>query len=256
MRLSYILAALIFATSPALADASNVTLSGYENSVLMPSASSGPYSDVIQALISQNALPLDYQTFPAKRTYRRMFETPRQSDCEFPSALTHLAASNLEIEDFIESDPINYVQVHILTRPGSTSITKLEQLEGYNLAYTRGFGYGPELADLLSEPNNLLSNKYAVESDIQGLRMLLLYNRVDAVLSYFPEALVTLREQELPAPVYAKDRPFFKVADRIVCHKSDKTIRLIEQVNKGLARMQTDDQLRKLLGELYLPGED
>lgn len=229
-------------------------IAGYQNEVLLPSDKSGPYSRIITAISDEAGIPLTMEILPAKRAWRRMHGPKPEVHCEFPSALAHLPSDKLDVTDYIQSKAINNVRVYAVAKEGRPPIGSISELEGLRLAYNRGYGYGPELSPILRKEVPFRAHFFPVENDMQGLRMLLLHNRTDVMLSYYPEMLSYLNRGKLPMPVYDLNKPIWQVEDAILCRRSERVSSLLRDLDRAIDALFQRGVIPAILGDLYLPA--
>ncbi|RED46137.1 substrate-binding periplasmic protein [Aestuariispira insulae] len=253
LSVSWLLVPLM-AASNANATGIGLRIAGYQNEILLPADKSGPYSRIITAIGDEAGIPLTMEILPAKRAWRRMHGPKPEVHCEFPSALAHLPVDRLDVTDYIQAKAINNVRVYAVAREGRAPIGSVSELEGLRLAYNRGYGYGPELSPILRKEKPFPAQLFPVENDMQGLRMLLVYDRTDVMVSYYPELLSYLQREKLPTPVYDLNKPLWQVEDAILCRRSARVSSLLRDLNGAIDALLQRGVIQAILGDLYLPA--
>ena len=248
-----IIAAGLLCVASAAAQETGLKVAGYQNEILLPPDGTGPYSKVIDLIAERSGVPIRLQILPAKRAWRAMHGPEPDVDCDYPSALDHRAADGLDTTAFLQSEAISHVRVYAVTGKDRPTVRTVRDLQGLRVAFNRGYGYGPDLAPVLKGSGPVRVQLYPVNNDLQGLRMLLLYGRVDVMLSYYPELLSFIRANDLPRPAYDLHHPLWQVPDALVCHGTAAVADMLNRVNDAIRALQQEGAIQSILGPLYLP---
>lgn len=247
----WLMAVCCLLARPVLAD--DIHLVGFEVPQLLPLEEDGPYTRILDALAHRmKPQAFSFARHPVRRAVRDMTSDKPKADCIFPTDIRNMADMGLDADDFLQSDPLNFARVHIFTAPGSPRIKQLNQLDHLAVAYTAGYGFGPVLTPAIEGKQDLFRQKVPVVNSVQSMRMLLKYNRVDAVIGYLPEDVMVAQALDLPRPNFDANAVFFEVAERIVCHKNPRNEAFLKGVNDALAEKRHSGELKRVLGAAYL----
>lgn len=241
-RFSRILLAALWCIGlpPVVAEESRdaVVIAGFPKEGRLEQDGTGHYADMVQAFLAESDEPASFVIMPFKRVTRTFLDGG--SICVVPAAFErwrHFVPS-LTREDILESEPIDYVTAHIVTRAGEPTISDIRQLQGKRVSHWVGVPVDAFLTDV---------DTIAAESEESNIR-LLMSGRVDAIFSWSPDASILYDRMGLGTPNFAPDEPVFGSATHLVCRKTPATELLSRDVNQTILRMRADGRLKDLLG--------
>lgn len=200
---------------------------------------SGPFAALVDAILDETSVPTVRQTMPIKRTLR---EFAQGNDvCIVPVSFSGVKALYdwLERDRVLESEPIDVVSAHIVTRPGGPVIADPAELNGRTvMAWT-----GTPAAAFLAGTDVKIIN---VESEA-GAVNLLMSKRVDAIISWVPDSFILFEKLGYGPPSVDLTRPLFVSETHFLCRKTPSTTRLMAQVNAAIRTMREDGRIKSIL---------
>jgi hypothetical protein len=250
----------IFCIPPAAAESGPgpITVFGYENPVLIPvDRSDGPYQRMYQRFTAGSPVPTRFVILPGQRANEMFRKAMRRRDrvCEMPSGITHWE-DEPNLGPLIESDPINWVRVYLMTLAGKSplppSVLFNPNAEPLRIGLVGGWSYGPEVASLL-ERGTLTQHRFDPAKDQRATLKMMAKGRVDAMLAYLPDLFLDMDATGIRA-AYVEAAPVLEVADRLLCVDLPETRELIRHVNRELAQMRNDGSRSTVLGRFDMPN--
>ena len=193
--------------------------------------------------LEKSGIPRFDAVLPFKRQLLEFHYNP--DSCLFPGAISVLKQGMIS-KDFslIEGAGVDYVGLTALTRASSKPITKLEDLHGKRV----GMWNGIQLDHLSTHFKKMTIT--TVKNEDQ-LIQLLNAERVDAILAFFPDILLTASRLNLDLPIY--DGRFWilpKVPATMVCHDTNANRQLIDKFNHAINTLRSNKKLEEILGPL------
>lgn len=199
------------------------------------------YNLLMAELLRSDSHYFRVQTYPIARAVRDFEGKPRV--CIFPSSgramqmLTRYSA-----EELLESDPIDIVTSHIMTRPGTPVFNSFDEIEGRTLAVQAGvaarqFSLSDSAFKIVRAPDDLLA-----------LRMVLA-SRVDAMYGWYPDIAIIAKKNNLPLPDFNPELVIFETATHLVCKKFVGVESLYKIVNTRIADFKKRGKLQEMLGK-------
>jgi hypothetical protein len=197
------------------------------------------YSLLINELLPDRD-DVNYQSFPLQRAIRT-FEMEDRS-CLFPTSI--FAAALLTAVDpgeMIQSDPIDLVTSHFLTRKGEPTIDSWGQIDQHKVAIQQSVE--------LSAVNRGLSKPQIVRTpnDRVALRMLMA-GRVDVFYGWYPDSVIIAEAEGLELPDFNPNFVVFETTTHIVCKKGINAEPVLEYANRKIQALKQSGELRKMLG--------
>ncbi|NVJ70343.1 MAG: transporter substrate-binding domain-containing protein [Alphaproteobacteria bacterium] len=145
-----------------------------------------------------------------------------------------------EDADVVISHPFNQAPVHLVWRRGDHPPTTLE---GLRVGLVKGYGY--DFADF----SNVKSITH-VESERQNLLMLL-FRRVDTILSYFPDLPLAANPGEIEKISYNARAPLHTSPERIACFDTPENRAFLTSLNQTIARLEKSGELAEVLAPYF-----
>lgn len=193
--------------------------------------------------IEKNGVPKFEAVLPFKRQLLEFHHNP--DSCLFPGAISVLKQGMIsEDTPLIEGVGIDYVGLTVLTTSSNKPISKIEELHGKRVGIWNGLKL-----DHLNQHFDKMTLSLAKDED--QLIRLLNANRVDAILAFFPDILLTAERLKLKLPIYDKDFWILpKAPATLVCHDTKRNREIILRYNNAINHMRENKQLNKILGPL------
>lgn len=180
-------------------------------------------------------------TVPVLRALRH-FETEGEV-CLVPTSKLAISSQfpTIPPEKLIESQPIDFVSGHLVTRTGTKPISTATEIEGKTMASWVGVN-----VEVFFPDANFTLLK--TETEVSAIR-LLHSGRVDVIWSWIPDVYILYDQLGLDKPVLAEDKPIFGSSAHFSCHLTPRTEAFISNVNHVIDQMRTDGRLKKILGK-------
>jgi len=222
-------------------DAEPVMVIGFPKEGRMEQDGSGPYPDLVRAILAEVDTPTTWVVSPVMRSTRLFSEGGAR--CLVPAALVpwqnkfpHLTTKNT-----VESEPIDYITAHIVTKPGTAPITDLRDLAGKRIGYWVGASVDRFLPDVGY-------TKVTAQSEESNIRMLM-SGRVDAIFNWNPDAYILFERMGYGEPSLDPDDPIFGSTAHFWCHRTRATEAFIKQADKVIREMREDGRIKNILGK-------
>ncbi len=202
----------------------------------------GVYQNLIEEASKRTGLVITEHVYPQKRALRFFFA--KKHPCIY--AYTDLAVTKLGRDNVIASFPLGSFKQYIFTAKGEPAITRIVALKGLRV--------GGVLGDTEQDWFNLFKNNnihYALAPSIQQNVDMLILGRIDAMVSFMPDAAKWSSQLS-----YDASRPLFSAYDRLTCHINPQTRDFIRIMSSILKQMKQDGTSQKILGDLYLDYDD
>lgn len=240
----------LLAVSPGLgaSDEKVLVVGFYKEGRVNPDGSGG-YAELARYILGQVKTPSILITMPILRTVRTF---KKGGDRCVLSALhgTWLARTELRPEDVVESEPIDYVTAHFVTRPGEPVITDARALEGKSL----GHWVGAPVDRIL--PPDVSVNRVSAATEESNIHMLM-SGRVDVIWSWIPDVYILFEKFGYGKPSLVPKEPLLGATSHILCHRSPLTERFIKQVDSVIQTMRSEGKLKEILSPYaQIVGED
>jgi ABC-type amino acid transport substrate-binding protein len=161
------------------------------------------------------------QYYPVKRALDHFKKcdkcclSPVNKDAEFFS---------FQGESYIQSKTMGVAKVYLFSRPGLAELKDLKTLKGKTIGAKRGLNYGKSIEEsgvVLDRVNKLVQNVQKAQN-----------KRIDYFVAYAPDIFTIFKDLQIKPFPYAKDNPIAIHHDRIVCKKSDETVKFIEMLDE------------------------
>ncbi len=207
----------------------------------------GAYDRVLTRLSEMAGRKWQFVHLPAKRVDMVLAKT---DGCAFPFDLGHFNEISTEQKGkLISAEPFNIGKVFLFTRTGKAPQGNPMENPEFRLGAKRGVPFGKEFDLLLATHPNRVQ---LLNSDDSGVKMLLA-NRIDGLLAYFPDMSVFFRENQKP-PLLSYDplKPIITHRDSVVCAATKENQAFIEQLNTGIVKLRKSGKLKEILGEYYV----
>lgn len=198
----------------------------------------GGYDKIInQILVAEQLAYLEI--FPPARAEKLFSDcqncciTPANSDAEFYSYDSEV----------IVSDAMNTAKIYIFSPPGSPIITSLSQLQDKVIGTRYGMPYGNTF---------VAANLKKIEvSMLKEHLKLIEYKHIDAFIAYAPDVFHMFEKAGItPFPHY-RQKPYAVHPDALVCRGVSQDF--INTFNSGLDKLKKSGDVKKILGDRYLP---
>lgn len=204
----------------------------------------GPYNAVFDHMRQTYAHDINIDFLPTRRAERRFFNgTP---DCYLIGDYQEgvFEERGLQRSDIVISDPINMVQIRLVTRPGEPVVSSLDDVYDRTLVIDLAIGGYDRVSRV-----HLTKPAAAIDSD--GVRQavnVLLQKRVDiAMVMDYDLTLFLERNPNVQKPAFDPNLVIEKVKDAVVCKRNPRSLKFIQHVNEQLVAMRASGELDKLL---------
>lgn len=201
----------------------------------------GPYANLVRAIMAEAGYGDTMITVPVLRAMR-YFETEGEV-CLVPTSKLAVSMQfpTIPPEKLTESQPIDYVSGHLVTRAGTAPISTAAEIKGKTMAAWVGVNakvFFPETDFTLLK----------TETEVSAIR-LLHSGRVDVIWSWIPDVYILYDQLGLGEPVLAKDKPIFGSSAHFSCHLTPRTADFIANIDVVIEQMRGDGRLKKILGK-------
>ncbi len=226
-----------------------VLLVGFYKEGRVNADGSGEYAELATSILEQVETPSAFVSMPVMRTIRAFKEGGHQ--CVLPALHgSWLARTGFKPEQLVESEPIDYVSAHFVTRPGEPVVTDARTLEGKTL----GYWVGAPVDRLL--PPDVAVDRVSAATEESNIHMLM-SGRVDVIWSWIPDVYILFEKFGYGEPSLAPKEPLFGTTSHILCHRTPLTERFIRQVDTVIRAMRSEGKLKEFLGpHALIVGED
>lgn len=197
------------------------------------------YAEILDLLVQDLPFGVDVGYFPPARA-GVLFDDGKY-DCIFPASTQTMPQK----DKLIESLPINFAKAHFFTLE-PVAVNQIFDDVDLQLGVRRGFSYGEVVRKF--QPQQVVE----VNTELQNLGMLR-KQRVDAFIAYIPDILFHLSKEDISDIYYDADTPLHVHSENIVCHATEQSTALIEQINVRIQALRKNDQLKTILGEYFVP---
>lgn len=217
-----------------------VVIAGFTKEGRLEQDGTGHYADMVHAVLAEATVGARFVIMPVLRTVRSFAEG--DSICMVPAAFERWKVKfpNLNREDIIESEPIDYISAHIATRAGMPVITRLEELNGMRMAVWVALPVDTHLTDIDVEVIRAESEESSIK--------LLMSGRVDAIWTWVPDAYILYERLGYGVPNIDDNQPIYGSAAHFLCRRTPTTEALMKQVDPIIRSMRADGRLKKILG--------
>ncbi|MEW6984261.1 transporter substrate-binding domain-containing protein [Colwelliaceae bacterium 6471] len=159
-------------------------------------------------------------------------------DCVFPGDTNSLNPPF----DIIVSEHFNMADAYLFNL--AKEPLNEHNIKGKKLALLRGYVYGGNYTILTHNQVVTVNNSTSAMSMLQ-------LGRIDAFADYYLDLKRNLPPVMFEQLNYDKATPITSVKDRLICQSSDKTQKLINEINLLIVKMKQDGSLKQLLGNYY-----
>ncbi|SDE24507.1 substrate-binding periplasmic protein [Kordiimonas lacus] len=216
-------------------------IAGFPKEGRLEQDGTGHYADVVHAVLAETDTEAKFVIMPVLRAVRTFADGG--SICLLPAAFERWKHKfpYLTREDIIESEPIDYVTAHIVTRPGDPAIVKLDELEGKRISVWVGLTIDAFLSDIDVE----IIRAESEESSIK----LLMSGRVDAIWNWVPDAYILYERLGYGTPNLVESEPIFGAAAHFLCRRTPATEALMSDIDPAIRMMRKDGRLKDIMGQ-------
>lgn len=214
---------------------------------LLEPSQNGTYDRVLARLAELAGEKWQLTYLPAKRANAVLVS---QGTCAIPYDLRHFNETRADSKGvLIASAPFNVARVYLFTAPGSAPLRGIPEQPNFIVGARRGMPYGQDVDRLItSHPERFL----LADSEDSNVRMLL-RGGIGAMLAFLPDINNYYQTHPgAPTLVFDNQRPVVEYRDSVVCANTPENVHLIEQINRGLARMRSSGELKKILGQNFI----
>ncbi len=204
----------------------------------------GPYADLVKAVLTEVGYNAPYVIVPIKRALRLLPIT--EESCMIPAGNLAKEAflqyhDTLTPNDFLTSAPIDYISAHIITLAGTKPIRSPKELEGKIVGSWSGF----DIRSMLPKVN---FTQLKSESEVNTLRMLH-SKRVDAIWGWVPDIYILSEKLEIEGLTLDPDNKLIASSTHFVCKRGPKTEAILPRLDEVINTMRADGRLKKILGK-------
>lgn len=199
---------------------------------LIGSSADNKYTALLNIAAEDHGIHLVVSEVPGNRLEHQF--TMIGTGCIFPEYRAPKGA------DIIISKPFNQAPVHMIWRKEDQPP---QTLDGLRIGLVKGYGY--DFADL-SETKSVTY----VESERQNLLMLL-FRRVDTILSYFPDLPLAAQPGEMEKISYNASAPIHTSPERIACFNTRENRFFLDTLDQTVRRLKESGRLREVLSPYF-----
>lgn len=222
LALSTLVGLCLTAASQAFDSSSNAPLKVYAGAIngLHNLDHSGRYDKILLKLQSLSDVPFELIVQPISRAIRNFENCP--NCCASP---TTNDPEFYIYENTIASNPLGVAKLYAFTRPDTSAISSIEQLEGL----TVGAKLGAHLGRTVTQQVEFSLRAPGLSNGFQ----LLIQGRLDAFLAYTPDAYTTFDQLEMEPLPHSPAHPLAIHRDSVIC-KGEQGAQFILELNKLL----------------------
>lgn len=199
------------------------------------------YNRLLNAVADDLGVPVDVRTVPGRRLERQFNILGK--GCLFPEYRAP------ERSDIIRSAPFNQATVHIVTLATVGRSQPPRSIAGLRVGIVSGYMY--DFVDL-----SQASAVSSVESEAQNMQ-LLRFGRVDAILSYFPDLPLAVKDYEMAALAYDPAHRLFVYPERFACFDTPQNRAFLDGFATTVEKLHKSGELSDMLAPYFygLPDE-
>ncbi|XOV78777.1 MAG: hypothetical protein ACFHVJ_17880 [Aestuariibacter sp.] len=232
---------LVTSAMPKAQDAKSVVVAvTYIKELLEEDNHDLPYARVLSIIKERSSRKISYIFGPSPRTSKMLRE--KRADCLFPGSLL----SPLEGGPLIESYAVNVAKAYLM---GFSKIHLNDILSPDSTQMTIGFRRGNTFGGNIDQLRH--HSLVDLNDDVQ-LAGLLAKGRIDAMLSYLPDAEHLLQTNIEKPILYGEDSLFHTQNDSFLCSENGLSQGFIAEVNSIISEMKNNGELQSILGSAYL----
>ncbi|WP_321392203.1 transporter substrate-binding domain-containing protein [Emcibacter sp.] len=192
------------------------------------------YNLLLERISRETGRSIELRPVPGRRLSREFSKTGR--GCLFPD---YRADEDLKV---IRSNAFNQAIVYLVVLKKNHT-EPLRQINGLRVGVVNGYGYN---LDNLKQAKEIVG----VETERQNLN-LLLFERVDAIISYFPDLPLVANPQEMSEILYDTAKPQFVSPERFACYDTPENRDFIMRFNSAIAKFAETGELATMLYPYY-----
>ncbi len=201
---------------------------------LIGSDSQNKYNLLFERIGTMIGRQINVHAMPGRRLVRIYDEN--DDVCVFPE---YHASSGPET---IFSDPFNVVRVYIVSLK-EKPLPTVNAMDDYSFATVVGYDYS--FVDIDSVRENL-----TVSNERQSLN-LLLRDRVDAIISYFPDLPLIWKSEERAKLQFDESQSLYNGTERLGCKNTRKMKTFVADFNEALEQLIQEGELEEILSPYY-----
>lgn len=238
LLIKYIVTLLSFVASGLALSATTIT--GVELEHRLFEGNTTQYNKLLSTL-QRDGLAFDVEISPIKRVIRDFIG---HNQCIFPSSLDAIKSTAPQYQSIamIQSNPVDYVSLHVFTKQGRPIIRSMSELNGKTVGLWLGY-------DLENFHEGL---KVTIETTpTEEIRVKMLdRERVDAAISFIPDVNIVADKYNIPRPNYDKNLALLdNIGASLLCHDTPNNRVFISRFNEMIDDLKASGELRRILGE-------
>lgn len=205
----------------------------------------GFYGELLSATIKNTGIPAETRVLPLKRTLDLFFS--EKADCIWPVDINLLKKFGYSKTDIVESSLFFKSSQHVFVTGGHPVISDLKQLEGKRV----GILNGGSMEKSLSEVSAIIVPLKDQQSKIR----MLLNNRLDAFVGWYPDVFVSLNRLQMKPDQLSHDiNPNNTVGIKVVCRKSKNTIHFLNALDLSITRLKETFLYNEIMDKYGVPS--
>ncbi len=200
----------------------------------------GLYPDILLSLLEGMENDFDFRVLPLRRLIREM--QANQIDCAWAMDGKLLNKLLKTEQNFIESNSVFDSHHIVIMRKDDEGLKSISDLKGKKVALLNG----THMEQQLREMGAII---YLVPDQDTKIR---LFNtgRVDAILAWTPDILITMKNYDVDTSVLSVAYKIAATPVKLVCRPSATTKAFIEKVDIAIKSFKADDRLMTILERL------
>ncbi|MFC7050313.1 substrate-binding periplasmic protein [Emcibacter nanhaiensis] len=236
-----LLAGVIASSSVRAEDKGSIVIYSLDIEGLIGNSKGSKYNTLLDRVSRETGLNIILKAYPGNRLMRE-FEKSHGA-CLFPDYRAP------EGQGFIFTVPFNQALGHLVTLKKDNG-EPLRGIDGLRVGIVNGYGYDFTGLDKAA-------SLVGVETERQNLN-LLLFGRVEAILSYFPDLPLVATAEEMDQLIFDEKKPVFTAPERFACVDTPENRRFLKQFDAVVARLYESGELRDILSPFFygLPEQD
>lgn len=211
-----------------------ITISTHEIDGLIGTSSDARYNRLFEKVANELDVPLSILSIPGNRLERHFHQL--KTGCIFPE---YRAPAN---KTFLRSVAFNQATVHLVTLKAFAPNLHVD-IDNLTIGLVNGYNY--DFLDL-----SKAKSVAGVETEAQNLQ-LLLFNRVEAIVSYFPDLPLAASDAQMEQISYDPNHALFVYAEKIACFDTPLNRLFLVKFKDVVALMAANGDLAEMLAPYY-----
>lgn len=218
--------------------AQKLEVSAFDLPELITPAKTGYYDQLLNQIFALTDSEIHFVSGPINRV--RLQFLSKKSECLLPVDDLAVGVYELSEDAVVKSAPFNHSRLHVFSRKDQPRLSSLAEMKAHYIVFRLGYDI-PEEIEAAQIPITTVSTAQ------NGINMLKI-GRAHGFLEYVPDFFLVAKREKFEEWHYDPALHFYDAAEKILCHKSERTQRFIEQFDHILALIRADGTCAKLLG--------